>query len=164
MPVRRGDLCMTLGAAPVTLTMRGAHEMTSANRLWCLAGLLAAPVLAAPACASDFCITASGPIGAVYVGRALALPKAGQCVLWKGFCASGCSPDNVQDGVACASSDGTHVSFGLTTYYLASNRQFDWVRLDLPGLSGGGNLNYLLSSGTTSYTAAGASCSGDQAP
>ena len=30
--------------------------------------------------------------------------------------------------------------------------------------TGSGNLNYLLASGTTSYTASGAACHGDQAP
>jgi hypothetical protein len=120
--------------------------------------------MAVPARAADFCITGTGSIGAVYVGRNLALPVAGKCAAWSGFCFSGCSPDNVQEGVVCSSSDGTHVSFGITTYYLATNRQFDWVRLDLPGLTGSGNLNYLLASGTTTYTATGAACHGGRAP
>jgi hypothetical protein len=129
-----------------------------------LAPVLALLALPAAARAADFCISNSGEVSSVFVGRGLALPMAGKCAVWKGFCFSGCSPDNVQDGTVCTSSDGTHVSFGITTYYLASNREFDWVRLSLPGLTGSGNLNYLLSSGTVSYNSAGAACSGDRAP
>jgi hypothetical protein len=122
----------------------------------------------APAIAAgpDYCIArGGGVVGGSLVARNFDLPKAGECVKWEGFCASGCSPDNVESGVACASSDGAHVSFGVTTYYLASNREFDWVRLDLPAETGSGNLNYQIPAlGTVNYTAAGKPCSGVPAP
>ena len=94
-----------------------------------------------------------------YVGIGFAIPKAGECATWRGFCSSGCSPDNVQTGVACTASNGSHVSFGLTIFYLASNRQFDWIRLDLPSETGSGNFNYENPAlGTTNYSAKGATC------
>jgi hypothetical protein len=116
--------------------------------------------LAAASAYADYCITkGGGVVGGVSVGKGFKIPKAGECTEWRGLCTSGCSPDNVQDGVACTASDGSHVSFGITTYYLASNRQFDWIRLNLPGASGSGNLNYQLPAlGTQNYTATGAAC------
>jgi hypothetical protein len=122
----------------------------------------------APAAAAgpDYCIEKSGGVvGGTIVARDFNLPKAGECVKWEGFCASGCSPDNVESGVACASSDGAHVSFGVTTFYLASNREFDWVRLDLPAETGSGNLNYQNPAlPTVDYTATGKPCGGVPAP
>jgi hypothetical protein len=112
----------------------------------------------APAFAADYCVTLGAPLGETYVGKAFTVPKAGDCVNWRGLCL-GCSPDNVQSGVACTASNGSHVSLGITTYYLASNRQFDWIRLDLPGSTGSGNLNYQNPAlGTQNYTAKGAAC------
>jgi hypothetical protein len=109
--------------------------------------------------ASDYCISLGPPIsaGTTYVGKQFKLPMTGKCESWNGFCV-GCSLDNVQTGTACTASDGSHVSFQLTTAYLATNRQFDWVRLDLPSETGGGNLNYLLATGTTEYSASGGPC------
>ena len=122
-----------------------------------------ATVLALPpasALGADYCIKQSGgSVGGTYVGIGFAIPKAGECATWRGFCSSGCSPDNVQTGVACTASNGSHVSFGLTIFYLASNRQFDWIRLDLPSETGSGNFNYENPAlGTTNYSAKGASC------
>jgi hypothetical protein len=113
----------------------------------------------------DYCINLGPPIanGTKYVGKKLKLPKPGKCTAWQGYCV-GCSPDNVQTGTACTASDGSHVSFQLTTAYLATNRQFDWVRLDLPEQRGNGNLNYLLAPGTTNYSATGAPCSPSPVP
>jgi hypothetical protein len=118
----------------------------------------------APAFAAgpDYCIArGGGVVGGTIVARNFNLPNAGECVKWEGFCASGCSPDNVESGVACASSDGAHVSFGVTTYYLLSDREFDWIRLDLPAETGSGNFNYQNPAlGTVNYTATGKRCSG----
>lgn len=116
----------------------------------------------APAFAGDYCITqGGGTVGGTYIGKDFKIPKAGKCANWLGEC-KGCSPDNVQAGVACTASNGSQVSFGLTTYYLASNRQFDWIRLDLPSSIGSGNLNYLQPTNppneTQNYTATGAYC------
>ena len=120
---------------------------------------------AAPAFAADYCISlGGGVVSSIYVGKDFAPPKAGACTTWQGFC-KGCSPDNVQTGVACTASNGSHVSFGITTFYLASNRQFDWVRLDLPGDSGSGNFNYQNPAlGTQNYTAKGAPCANQAVP
>jgi len=119
---------------------------------------------AAPAFAADYCISQSGVVSSTYVGKNFTPPKAGECATWQGFC-KGCSPDNVQTGVACTASNGSHVSFGITTFYLASNRQFDWVRLDLPGHTGSGNLNYQNPAlGTQNYTAKGAPCASQPVP
>ena len=120
----------------------------------------------AAAAGPDYCIEkGGGVVGGTLVARDFNLPKAGECVKWERFCASGCSPDNVESGVACASSDGAHVSFGVTTYYLASNREFDWVRLDLPAEKGSGNLNYQNPAlPTVDYTSTGKPCSGVPAP
>ena len=114
----------------------------------------------------DYCIDrGGGVVGGTFVARNFNLPKSGECVKWEGFCASGCSPDNVESGVACTASDGAHVSFGVTTYYSASNREFDWVRLDLPAETGSGNLNYQNPAlPTVDYTATGKPCSGVPAP
>ena len=146
-------------------------EKTMFNKLSTLLYLISSAMAfnaGAPAFAADpdYCIDqGGGVVSGTYVARNFNLPKAGECVKWEGFCASGCSPDNVQSGVACTSSDGKHVSFGLTTFYLASNRQFDWIRLDLPNEKGSGNLNYENPAlGTTNYTATGRRCGGVSAP
>jgi hypothetical protein len=112
-----------------------------------------------PAWGTDYCITLSGAASSTYVGKAFSLPSAGDCKAWQGVCQNGCSPDNVQTGVACTASDGSQVSFGLTTSYLLGDRQFDWIRLDLPGMAGSGNFNYQNPAlGTTDYNARGAAC------
>lgn len=108
--------------------------------------------------AEDYCITQSGAVNATYVGKQFKLPAAGKCEAWYGFC-HGCSPDNVQTGTACTASDGSHVSFVITTAYLLTNRQFDWIRLNLPAQTGSGNLNYLLVPDIVSYSASGGTCS-----
>ena len=137
---------------------------TTAMAACCLMGALL-PLSAPHAFAGDYCISNSGKVSSVYVGKDFMLPKSGACATWRGFCKTGCSPDNVQTGVACTASNGSHVSFGLTTYYLAGNRQFDWVRLDLPKGSGSGNFDYENPAlGSTNYTAKGASCSGGSVP
>jgi len=122
------------------------------------------PFAAAPAFAADYCISQSGAISSIYVGKDFTPPKEGECKTWQGFC-KGCSPDNVQTGVACTASNGSHLSFGLTTSYLLSNRQFDWIRLELPSHTGSGNLNYQNPSlGTVNYTAKGAACAPQSVP
>jgi hypothetical protein len=128
--------------------------------------ILAAGSLAtASAFAGDYCITeVGGNLGGVFVALNFAIPKAGHCANFLGFCETGCSPDNVTHGVACTASSGSHVSFGLTTYYLASNREFDWIRLDLPSSTGNGNVNYLNPAGTTNYKAKGALCAAKPIP
>jgi hypothetical protein len=124
-----------------------------------VAGAALSCIAMMPARADDYCITLTGSVQATYVGKAFAPPTAGNCQAWLGFCYGGCSPDNVQTGVGCTASDGSNISFGLTTSYLAGNRQFDWVRLGLPGQSGSGNLNYQNPSlGTTNYNASGGRC------
>ena len=114
----------------------------------------------APAVAADYCITLGAPLvqPTTYVGKNFTIPKAGECASWFGQC-KGCSPDNVQNGVACTASNGSQVSFGITTFYMASNRQFDWIRLDRDG-TGSGNMNYLTPATppTQNYTAKGAIC------
>jgi len=77
-----------------------------------------------------------------------------------GFCQSGCSPDNVQTGTACTASNGSHVSLGITTFYSPSNRQWDWIRLGLPGLTGSGNMNNFQEgiAKTVDYTASAVAC------
>ncbi len=116
----------------------------------------------APAFAGDYCITLGGPQAGTYVGKDFKIPKPGECANWRGECSVGCSPDNVQAGVACTASDGSHVSLGITTYYLADNRQFDWIRLNLPTSVGSGNLNYLEPTNppnqTQNYSPTGAEC------
>ena len=121
--------------------------------------------------AADYCIhgvDVLAPLGinVTYVGKGFKLPKADQCQDWSGFCSFGCSPDNVQTGTACTASDGSHVSFVITTAYLASNRQWDWIRLDLPAETGSGNTNH-LSGGigdTHFYSASGGTCSPKTVP
>ncbi len=127
-----------------------------------LTGAIAALTIAAagPAHAADYCIMLTGTVGSTYVGKGFVPPSAGNCAVWRGFCSKGCSPDNVQIGIVCTSSRNTHISFGLTTYYLASNRQFDFIRLTLPSHSGTGNLNYQNPAlGTVNYNAKEVSCS-----
>ena len=99
-------------------------------------------------CASaDFCVRANKPdlpsIDIVFAGKGFALPASGQCAAWSGFCQSGCSVVNVQAGTACAASDGTHVQFGITTFYWFGGRQWDSFQLELPGLTGFGAQNTL---------------------
>jgi hypothetical protein len=106
-------------------------------------------------------------IDVVYAGKAFTVPAAGQCALWIGFCQSpGCSPDNVQTGTACTASNGSHVSFGITTFYSPSNRQWDWIRLDLPGLSGFGNVNNFEEgfAKTVNYNASAVACNPSVGP
>jgi hypothetical protein len=112
------------------------------------------------AAAADFCLTGTGKINVMYVAKGFKVPAKGTCAVWSGFCASGCSPDNIQTGAACTASDGSHVSFALTTAYLLSNRQWDWVRLDLPALTGNGNFNDFEEGfgATVSYDASGGRC------
>jgi len=123
---------------------------------------LTLPVLgfsSAPAFAADYCIHLSGAVTSVYVGKDFTPPNAGECKTWRGFCSKNCSPDNVQTGIACTASDGSHLSLGLMTFYLLSNRQFDWIRLDLPNSTGSGNFNFQNPAlGTTDYTARGGTC------
>ena len=116
-------------------------------------------VLKAPA--KDYCIHGVGAIDVIYVGKQFKIPAAGKCETWSGFCSSGCSPDNVQTGTACTASDGSHVSFIINTAYLASNRQWDWIRLSLPSQTGSGNENNLQEGieDTQPYTATGETCS-----
>ena len=110
--------------------------------------------------AADYCIKLSGSATSTYVGKGFTPPSSGTCKAWQGFCTNGCSPDNVQIGIACTASNNSHISFGITTYYLLSNRQFDFIRLNLPSHTGNGNFNYQNPAlGETNYTAAGASCS-----
>jgi hypothetical protein len=118
----------------------------------------------AQAALNAYCITTS--TGQVYVGLKVKIPLKGKCVAWSGFCSTGCSPDNVQTGTACTASDDSHVSFEINTAYLASNRQWDWVRVDLPANTGSGNFNDLASGigGTVSYTATGAKCTAPAVP
>jgi hypothetical protein len=118
----------------------------------------------APALAADYCINLSGAVSTIYVGKEFTPPNAGECKTWLGFC-KGCSTDNVQTGVACTASNGSHLSLGLTISYLLSDRQFDWIRLGLPSHSGSGNLNYQNPSlGTVNYTAKGATCATEPVP
>jgi len=116
----------------------------------------------APAVAADYCITLGAPFAATYVGKNFTVPKAGECADWVGECTVGCSPDNVQSGVACTASNGSHVSLGITIFYLADNREFTWIRLDLPAATGSGNTNYLEPTNppnlTQNFPAKGASC------
>jgi hypothetical protein len=122
-------------------------------------------IAATPAFATDYCVSGSGAASPIYVGKDFTPPNPGECKGWQGFCKSGCSPDNVQTGVACTNSTGSHISFGLTTFYLASDRQFDWIRLDLPSQTGSGNFNYQNPSlGTTNYNAKGAPCATEPVP
>jgi hypothetical protein len=109
--------------------------------------------------AADYCIKSSGVINVTYVGKIFQLPPKGACRAWSGFCA-GCSPDNVQTGSACTASNGSHVSFVLTTAYILNNRQWDFIRLDLPAQSGSGNSNELSggTGATVSYSAKGGVC------
>jgi hypothetical protein len=109
----------------------------------------------------DYCIHGVSSIDVTYVGKQFKIPAAGKCETWSGFCRSGCSPDNVQTGTACTASDGSHVSFVITTAYLASNRQWDWIRLDLPAQTGSGNTNNLQVGigDTISYSASAGTCS-----
>jgi hypothetical protein len=119
---------------------------------------------------ADFCVRGNKPtlpsIDVVYAGKAFTVPAAGQCALWTGFCQSGCSPDNVQTGTACTASNGSHVSFGITTFYSPSNRQWDWIRLDLPGLSGFGNVNNFEEgfAKTVNYNASAVACNPSVGP
>jgi hypothetical protein len=127
--------------------------------------ILAAAILASGtgrSQAADYCIkSVNAPISVTYVAKAFAVPPKGTCRTWSGFCVSGCSPDNSQTGSACTASNGSHVTFALTTMYLANNRQWDFVRLDLPSQSGKGNSNNLQEGvgQTISYDAKGGNCS-----
>lgn len=116
--------------------------------------------------AKDYCIHGVGNVNVTYVAQQFKIPGPGKCAAWMGFCSAGCSPDNLQTGTACTSSDKKHVSFVITTAYAASNRQWDWVRLDLPAQTGSGNLNDLSSGigGTQNYNATGGFCSTQPVP
>lgn len=137
------------------------HRVRWAYRSFPLLGV----ALTVVGCASsDFCVHGSKPtlpsIDVEFTGKAFAVPAAGQCALWTGFCRSGCSPDNVQMGTACTASNGSHVSFGITTAYSPGNRQWDWIRLELPALTGFGNTNNLQEgiAQTVEYTASAVAC------
>lgn len=110
--------------------------------------------------AADYCVKSTGAINVTYVGKNFQIPAKGKCAVWSGFCSSGCSPDNLQTGAACTASNGSRVTFVLTTAYLADNRQWDFLRLDLPAGTGSGNSNNFQQgvNNTISYNAAGASC------
>jgi hypothetical protein len=113
-------------------------------------------LIAVNARAQDYCIEPGPPfVTSKYVGVGFKVPPPGKCVNWSGFC-MGCSPDNVQTGTACTASSGSHVSFVITTAYLANNRQWDFVRLNLPSQTGRGNSNNLQTGigSTTSYAKA----------
>jgi len=86
--------------------------------------------------AADFCI-ASG--GLTYVGKSFRVPPSGKCKAWSGFILglSG-DPDNTTHGTACASSDGGHVDFALTTAVEGGDDVlFDHLSLPKPSLAGG---------------------------
>lgn len=86
--------------------------------------------------AADFCI-ASG--GVTYVGKSFRVPPSGKCKPWAGFILglSG-DPDNTTHGTACASSDGAHVDFALTTAIEGGDDVlFDHLSLPKPSLTGG---------------------------
>ena len=137
--------------------------MTSHSRALALAVIAMGIIsFAGQSNAADYCIkSTSGPVNVTYVGKAFTVPAKGTCRTWSGFCATGCSPDNAQSGSACTASNGSHVTFALTTTYLANNRQWDFVRLDLPKQNGNGNLNDLSSGvgSTVAYGAQGGACS-----
>ncbi len=84
-----------------------------------------------PAPGRDYCIDRSGGV----VGGTLVARNCQTCQtrvnVWNGKASAQADvpPDDVESGVACASSDGAHVSLGVSTYYLLSDREFDWIRL-----------------------------------
>ena len=115
--------------------------------------------------AADYCIEGVSSVNVTYVGKNFKVPAAGKCVDWFGFCSSGCSPDNLQTGTACTASDRSHVSFVITTAYAGGNRQWDWIRLDLPDETGNGNLKSSSDIGSIiSYAAAGGTCDPKKVP
>jgi hypothetical protein len=174
------DFLASAGALAIALARRGCElDLRAQTNSWSgrrakmlrkISGLIpligaALAFASAPAFAADYCINLSGPVSSTYVGKDFTPPNAGQCKTWQGFCSQGCSPDNVQTGVACTATNGSHISFGLTTFYLLSNRQFDWIRLDLPSHTGSGNFNYQNPSlGTINYSAKGATCATQSVP
>ena len=131
-----------------------------------LAGAFVA-LMAVNARAQGYCIKPGPPFStSTYVGIGFKVPPPGKCANWLGFC-TGCSPDNIQTGTACTASGGSHVSFVITTAYLANNRQWDFVRLNLPSQKGGGNSNNLQTGigSTTSYvSASGHACAPPPVP
>ena len=141
---------------------RPAESLAGANRiLWLAAivlGLLAAGGERSEA--ADYCIKSTGAINVTYVGKAFQVPAKGTCRVWTGFCVAGCSPDNAQTGSACTASNGSRVTFVLTTAYLADNRQWDFIRLDLPAQTGSGNSNNFSGGvgATVPYSAKGSTC------
>ncbi|HKA56565.1 MAG TPA: hypothetical protein VKJ47_23210 [Candidatus Binatia bacterium] len=116
-------------------------------------------LVTAPAWGGDFCIQLGSGLIAKFVGKNFKVPGKGKCKPWAGFCATGCSPGTVQTGTACTAADGSQVTFGFTTWYAGGPRQFDFIQLTLPALTGSGNENTLASSTPISYSATGASCS-----
>ena len=78
-----------------------------------VAVIAAALVLAAvPAAAKDFCIDRAGGANPDFVIRNFKVPKAGKCKAVLGV-VNPILPEGLLSGVACGSSDGTHVSFAL---------------------------------------------------
>ena len=152
--------------APQRLLHR--ENMMRHDRLWqaVLVAMAFVALMAVDARAQAYCIQLGPPVSTTtYVGLGFKVPPPGKCAAWLGFC-TGCSPDNVQTGSACTASKGAHVSFVLTTAYLATNRQWDFVRLDLPSQKGSGNMNTFETGfgATISYPATGKACTPPPTP
>jgi hypothetical protein len=116
------------------------------------------------AAAKDYCITIASS-SYILIGKGFVPPIRGNCRAWIGL-VNQTGYNAPSTGTACASSDGTHLNFSITTTYPQANVfYFDSVSLALPSHVGTDYLASLGSnSGGTLLTAVGAACKTQTVP
>src|SRR5580765_5169613 len=122
--------------------LRGQEEaMISLRSVFVLGAAL---MLAATVQAKDFCVQtddsaiASPGSHTLFVGKHFSIPRSGKCKPWLGFTPNLHEtpyPSGQQSGVACTASDGTHVTFSISTQIPTYGFALDVITLPLPSLT-----------------------------
>ena len=118
--------------------------------------------------AKNYCISGFPNPAYIQVGQGFKIPAPGKCKAFNGFNAQSSNVPTV--GIGCTSSDGTNLSFTLTTGARAGSPPFvelDAISLSLPSQTGSVAGQEIFSNGVGTFTGSaivGAACSTNTIP